>query len=103
MKILIIQQKMIGDVLTSSILFEALRLKYPNAQLYYLINEHTFPVVQNNPFIDHFIFFTPVIEKSKIKLFKLAKKIRQEKFDIVIDAYCKLSSNLISAFSGAKI
>ncbi len=47
MKILVIQQKMIGDVLTSSILFEALRLKYPNAQLDYLINEHTFPVVQN--------------------------------------------------------
>ncbi len=94
---------MIGDVLTSSMLFEALRLKYPNAQLHYLINEHTFPVVQNNPFIDHFIFFTPEIEKSKLKLFKLAKNIRAEKFDVVIDAYCKLSSNFISAWSGADI
>jgi heptosyltransferase II len=103
MKILIIQQKMIGDVLTSSILFEALRLKYPKAELHYLINEHTYPVVQNNPFIDYFIFFTPEIEKSKIKLFKLAKTIRKEKFDVVIDTYCKLSSNLISSFSGAGI
>lgn len=102
MKILIIQQKMIGDVLTSSILFEALRHKYPKAKLYYLINEHTYPVVENNPFIDSFIFFTPVIEKSKTKLFKLAKTIQKENFDIVIDAYCKLSSNLISLFSGAK-
>jgi heptosyltransferase-2 len=103
MKILIIQQKMIGDVLTSSILFEALRFKYPKAELHYLINEHTFPVVQNNPFIDHFIFYTPAVEKSKIKLIRLAKTIRKEKFDIVIDAYCKLSSNLITLLSGAKI
>ncbi|WP_111309527.1 glycosyltransferase family 9 protein [Confluentibacter sediminis] len=103
MKILIIQQKMIGDVLTSSILFEALRLKYPHAQLDYLINEHTYPVVENNPFIDHFIFFTPEIEKSKVKLFSLAKTIRKEKYDIVIDAYCKLSSNFISALSGARV
>lgn len=94
---------MIGDVLTSSILFEALRLKYPKAQLYYLINEHTYPVVQNNPFIDNFILFTPEAEKSKIKLFNLAKTIRKEKFDIVIDVYCKLSSNFITALSGAGI
>ena len=49
MKILVIQQKMIGDVLTSSILFEVLRAKYPNAQLDYLVNSHTLPVIENNP------------------------------------------------------
>lgn len=102
MKILVVQQKMIGDVLTSSILFEALRLKYPKSQLYYLINEHTFPVVQNNPFIDQFIFYTPEIEQSKLKLLGFAKSIKQEKFDIIIDAYSKLSSNLITALSGSK-
>jgi len=41
MKILVIQQKMIGDVLTSSILFEALRTQYKEATLHYLINENT--------------------------------------------------------------
>ena len=93
---------MIGDVLASSILFEALKLKYPKSQLYYLINEHTYPVVQNNPFIDHFIFYTSEIEKSKLKLLEFAKSIKKEKFDIVIDAYSKLSSNLITAISGSK-
>lgn len=102
MKILVIQQKMIGDVLTSSILFEALRLKYPNAQLDYLINEHTFPVVQNNSFIDNFIFFTKEFETSKKALFQFAKTIKHKKYDIVIDVYSKLSSNLISYYSNAK-
>lgn len=103
MKILIIQQKMIGDVLTSSILFEALRLKYPKAQLDYLINSHTYPVVENNPFIDDFIFFTKNEETSKKALFKLAKRIRNEKYDIVIDVYSKLSSNIITLLSSANI
>ncbi len=102
MKILIIQQKMIGDVLTSSVLFKALREHYPNAQLDYLINSHTFPVVENNPFIDNFIFFTPDAEKSKSALWALAKSIKKEKYDVVIDVYSKLSSNLISVLSEAK-
>lgn len=93
---------MIGDVLTSSILFEAIKKEYPNYELHYLINTHTFPVVQNNPFIDNFIFYTPEIEKSNIKLLNFALSIRKEKFDIIIDAYSKLSSNLITALSGSK-
>jgi heptosyltransferase-2 len=102
MKILVIQQKMIGDVLTSSILFEAIKSKHPESQLHYLINAHTFPVIKGNPFIDKFIFFGPEGERSSIELIKLAKNLRKEKYDIVIDAYSKLSSNIISAFSGAK-
>lgn len=94
---------MIGDVLTSSILFEALREKYPDAQLDYLINTHTFPVVENNPFIDNFIFFTKEIEHSKWALLKLAKSVREANYDAVIDVYGKLSSMLITAFSRASI
>ncbi len=94
---------MIGDVLTSSILFEALRTKYPKAELHYLINTHTYPVVQNNPFIDKFHFFSPEEEESKQALIEFAKKIRDERFDAVVDVYSKLSSNLITLYSKAKI
>lgn len=93
---------MIGDVLTSTILFEALRTSYPDAELHYLINTHTYPVVENNPTIDKCIFFSPDLEKDKIKIFGFAKKLRQNQYDIVIDAYSKLSSNIISLMSGAE-
>ncbi|GAA4954915.1 glycosyltransferase family 9 protein [Algibacter agarivorans] len=102
MKILVIQQKMIGDVLTSSILFEALRQKFPDAQLDYLVNTHTYPVVENNPFIDNFIFFTKEEETNKKALFKLAKSTKNRQYDTVIDVYSKFSSNLICLYSGAK-
>ncbi|WP_339894260.1 glycosyltransferase family 9 protein [uncultured Algibacter sp.] len=103
MKILIIQQKMIGDVLTSSILFEALKKKYPKSELHYLINSHTYPVVENNPFIDKFIFFTPEMEKNKLKFYGFLKSIRREKYDAIVDVYGKLSSALITLFAKAKI
>lgn len=103
MKILIIQQKMIGDVLTSSILFEAIKKQFPNSELHYVINSHTYPVVKENPFIDNFQFFTPEIEHNKNALLNFAKHIKKEKYDVVIDAYSKLSSNLISFYSSAKV
>ncbi|MDY2588077.1 glycosyltransferase family 9 protein [Winogradskyella aquimaris] len=103
MKILIIQQKMIGDVLASSILFEAIKHHNPDAELHYLINTHTLPVIDQNPFIDKIQFFTPEHEKSIIKVFKLARQLRKENYDVVIDVYSKLSSNIISLFSKANI
>lgn len=103
MKILIIQQKMIGDVLTSSILFEVIKYNYPNSELHYLINTHTYPVVENNPYIDRFHFFTATHEEQKIKLWEFAKQLKQERFDYVIDVYSKLSSNIISYLSKANV
>lgn len=102
MKILIIQQKMIGDVLTTSVLFEAIKRVYPKSELHYVINSHTFPVVENNPFIDKVVFITDEIQKSKLQFCAFLKQIKKENYDVVLDVYSKFSSNLITLFSGAK-
>jgi len=94
---------MIGDVLTSSILFEAIKTKYPSSELHYLINSHTVPVIQHNPFIDKLQIISPEIESSKIKFYKFLKSIQKENYDVVIDVYGKLGSALISLFSKAPI
>ena len=102
MKILIIQQKMIGDVLTSTILFEAIKEHYPKAELHYLINLNTLTVIKGNPFIDDVIIYTPEIQRSNLKLWHFIKSIRKNEYDVIIDVYSKLSSNLISFLSKAK-
>ena len=101
-KILVIQQKMIGDVLTSSIICENLKKQYPNATVDYLINTHTYDVVMNNPYIDHFIFFKKEFKKDKMQFYNFLKQIKYSNYDLVIDAYGKIESNLISWFSEAK-
>ena len=100
---MIIQQKMIGDVLATSILFEVLKSTYPNSELHYVINSRTYHVVENNPFIDRFHFVTPEIEESKMALLKFCSILKKEHFDVVIDVYGMFSSNLMSRYSGAAI
>jgi len=97
----VIQQKMIGDVLVSSMICNNLKSEYPNAQIDYLIYPFTKPVVENNRNIDNVILFTDEIKNSKIEFTKFLFKIRKAKYDIVIDAYGKLESALITRFSGA--
>ena len=102
MKVLVIQQKMIGDVLASSILCNNLKLLYPDAQIDYLIYPFTKPVVENNPNIDTIILFKDEYRKSKKAFLNFLVGIRRAKYDLVIDAYGKLESNLVVGVSGAK-
>mgnify|MGYP000536635200 CR=1 FL=1 len=102
LKILVIQQKMIGDVLVSSILVRNLRKAYPEAQIDYMVHESTTPVLQGNKDFDRLIIFKPEHRQNKLAFYRLLKDIRKEKYDVVIDAYAKLESYLIALFSGAK-
>lgn len=100
MKILVIQQKAIGDVLVGSILCDNLRKGFPKATIDYLIYEATEPVIRGSKSIDRLILFRPKHRKSKIEFLKLAFKIRKEKYDLIIDAYSKLESWVIVLLSG---
>jgi heptosyltransferase-2 len=101
MKILVIQQKRIGDVLTSTILSNNLKKKFPRAEMDYMCYSNCVDVLKENPNIDHIIVLPETIRKSYPKLFQFILDIRKKKYDVVIDAYCKLETNLISYFSGA--
>jgi len=93
---------MIGDVLTSSLICENLKRNFPDAEVHYLINRFTLPVVENNPYIDKFIIFEDEYRQSKIKFYRFLKQISKSNYTHVFDAYAKLESLLISRFSKAK-
>lgn len=101
MKILVIQQKMIGDVLASTVICEALRKEYPDATIDFLVNSNTKPVILENPFYNNIIEFKGEYQDDKKAFFSFLKQIRKSKYDHVIDVYGKLESNLITLFSGA--
>jgi heptosyltransferase-2 len=101
-KILVIQQKMIGDVLTSSIICENLKRNFPDAEIHYVINRFTIPVVENNPYIDKFVVFEDEYKQSKLRFYRFLKQVAKSNYTHVFDAYGKLESLLISKFSKAK-
>lgn len=103
MKILVIQQKMIGDVLVSSMLCEQIKQQYPNAEVHYLIHINTKDVVLNNPFIDKIVFFDPKKDSKIFNFLKLGFSLKKEKYDAVVDVYAKIGTAVLSFLSGAKI
>ncbi len=102
MKILVIQKKRIGDVLTSTVIFEALKQKYPVSELHYLVYPNAIDVITNNPFVDKIVVMDTKARKNKIEFLKFLFHIRKQKYDIIIDAYGKPNSVLMGWFSGAK-
>lgn len=101
MKILVIQHKMIGDVLVSSLLCENLKKAIPHATVHYLINSNTLPVLENNPYIDQKIVFDEQANKGVLQLIRFCKRINKNQYDVVIDAYSKLQSWIYMYISNA--
>lgn len=103
MKVLVIQQKMIGDVLASTVICEAIKTQHPDWEVHYMIQPNTLAVVEHNPFIDKVIFFEKKKKDGLLQLIQFGKQLKKERYDAVIDAYGKWESILPAYFSGAKI
>lgn len=99
MKILIIQKKMIGDVLTSTILFEYLKKKHTSCKIHYLVDKNTIPILDNNPFIDRVLVYPKISGLGAF--YSFVKKIRKEKYTHIIDVYSTFGTGIISYLSGS--
>jgi len=102
-KILVIQNKRIGDVLIASLIAANIKKIIPNSRIDYFVYDYTTGVIENNPNIDKII---PLKEKELKKisnLIKTAWHIRKENYDIIFDPYSKFQSKFISFFSKAGI
>jgi heptosyltransferase-2 len=58
--------------------------------------------MQGNPFVDNYIIPDADFKNSTKAVFKMALALRKSKYDIVIDVYGKMRSQIITAFSGAR-
>ena len=100
-KILIIQNKRIGDVLISSVIANNYKAKYPDSEVHLMAYDFTHGVIQNNPNIDKIISINEKELKKFGNLIKMIFQVRREKYDIIFDPYSKLQSRLICKFGGA--
>lgn len=101
-KILIIQNKRIGDVLISSVIANNYKAKYPDSIIHLMAYDFTHGVIQNNPNIDKIISINEKELKKISNLLKIISAVRKEQYDIIFDPYSKLQSRLICKFGGAK-
>lgn len=102
-KVLVIQLKMIGDVLTSSVICEHLKKKHPDCQVHFVAYQFTLEVISNNPHIDRIWEYKTEYRHNLVKIFQFILKLRNHKYDLIVDAYGKIESYLITIFSRGKI
>ncbi len=83
-KILIIRSGAIGDVVMTTPLIKALRKRYPNAEIDYLVGNWSKKVLEGNPYLNRIITFDDkiVYEKNWREVKKLAEEIKKEHFDL---------------------
>jgi heptosyltransferase-2 len=101
-KILIIQNKRIGDVLISSVIANNYKMKYPDSEIHLMAYDFTHGVIKNNPNIDKLISINEKDLKKFKNLLRTIAAARKEHYDIIFDPYSKLQSRLICKFGGAK-
>lgn len=90
MKVLVMQQKMLGDVLTSSLLCENIKARLPTSDVHFLAHAPGLAVLQANPHIDRVHACAPRSPWRQRRA--LARALRAERYDAVIDVYGKWES-----------
>jgi len=101
-RILVIQNKRIGDVLISSIIANNIKSVFPDCEVDYFVYDYTSAVLLHNPNIDRIIQTNDKELKKITKLVSTINAIKSSSYDIIFDPYAKLQSRLMCLFSGAK-
>lgn len=102
-KILVIQNKRIGDVLLATLISDNLKAIFPDAVIDFMVYDYTTGVIEQNPSVDNIIEIKEKELKKIPNLIKTAWQVRKKKYDIIMDPYAKFQSRVISLLSGAKI
>jgi lipopolysaccharide heptosyltransferase II len=95
-KILCIKPRGIGDIILSTIVLENLKAAFPHSEIHYLTEEFAKRAVESNTFVSKILTFN-----KKDFVLSIIRKVRKEKYDLVIDFWSNPKTAQITFFSGA--
>ncbi len=95
-KILVVRFSSLGDAILTTAIFPSLKASWPEGEVVVLTKSVFADVFSNNPSIDRVIGF----DSEKESFSELAKRIGQEKFDIIIDLHANLRSYFLRVLAG---
>ncbi|MFL5731092.1 MAG: glycosyltransferase family 9 protein [Cytophagaceae bacterium] len=94
-KILIIRFSSIGDIVLTSPVIRNLKQQLPSAEIHFCTKAAYRTLVENNPHLSRIHY----LEKN---LYSLIERLKQEKYDYVIDLHNNLRSRIVKFRLGAK-
>jgi lipopolysaccharide heptosyltransferase II len=100
MRILLVRLREIGDVVFTTPAIRALRQRFPDAHIAYLVEPAAAPIVARNPHIDDVI----VAPRSGVFAeLALIRRLRAGRFDLAIDFHGGPRASTLTWLSGAKV
>jgi lipopolysaccharide heptosyltransferase II len=103
LKILIIRLSSIGDIILTTPVLEALKTRYPDAVLDFLVMADYVEAVQGNAHIDHIIPFKKTEYKGFGGMLRFSRELKKNGYDLVVDLHAKLRSRVICTLLGTKV
>jgi heptosyltransferase-1 len=97
-RILIIKPSSLGDVIHALPTVNLIRQHFADAHIAWLINRELAPLLKRCPVIDQIIEFP---RRQPSQLPALVRRLRRQRFDLVVDLQGLLRSGLIARLSGA--
>ena len=100
-KFLVIQTAFIGDVVLATALIEKLHSSYPVAKIDFLVRKGNEGLLRDHPYLNEVLVWNKK-EKKYRNLFIILKKIRENKYDVVINVQRFAATGFVTVFSKAK-
>lgn len=101
-KILIIQTAFIGDVVLATALIEKFASGHPGIAIDFLLRKGNENLLLDDPRLNQVLIWDKKGSKFK-NLLRLAKKVRKERYDLVVNLQRFLSTGLLASVSGARV
>lgn len=88
MTILVVRLRLIGDVVLTTPLLAALKRRYPDAQLTYLVEPAAAPVIRGNPHLTEIMVIPRRRGLARLRDdIAVAQRLRRRRFDVAIDLH----------------
>jgi predicted lipopolysaccharide heptosyltransferase III len=101
-RILLVRLRLIGDVVFTTPAIRALRRRFPDGHLAYVVEPEAAPVVVANPHLDEVIVAKRQKGLKGVRAdLALARKLRAARYDVAIDFHGGPRASLLTALSGA--
>jgi lipopolysaccharide heptosyltransferase I len=109
-KILIIKPSALGDIVHTLPVLSVLRKSYPDAGILWLVRTEFAPLLRGHPYLNDIILFDRKFlgtawksPKALGALLKLIRRLRKEKFDLIVDLQGLFRTASLGWLSGCKI
>ncbi len=103
LKLLIIRLSSIGDIILTTPVLTAIKNKYPDAGIDFMVMEPFKDAISGNPDIDNLILFDKKKYQGIGGIYRFCRTLKNQRYDMIIDLHAKIRSRLIAFFMAGKV